>query len=43
MVFTPSHERSEREYRTLFKRAGFSLSRVIPTASVVSILEGKRI
>lgn len=22
MVFTPSHERSEREYRTLFKRAG---------------------
>ena len=43
MIFTPSHERSEAEYRSLFQRAGFHLTRVLPTASVFSILEAKRI
>ena len=43
MVFSPSHERSEGEYRSLFHRAGFDLTRVVPTASVFSIMEGTRI
>jgi O-methyltransferase/methyltransferase family protein len=43
MIFTPSYERSEAEYRALYERAGFKLTRVLPTASVFSILEGKPI
>lgn len=43
MIFTPSRERSESEYRALFKRGGFHLTRVVPTPSVLTILEGKRI
>jgi hypothetical protein len=35
-------ERSEDEYRTLFERAGFALTRIVPTGSEVSIVEGKR-
>lgn len=41
MVFTRSHERSEAECRSLYERAGFKLTRVLPTASVFAILEGK--
>jgi hypothetical protein len=41
MVFTRNDERSEAEYRSLYERAGFKLTRVLPTASVSSILEGK--
>ncbi len=41
MVFTPSHERSEAEYRALYDKAGFKLNRVLPTASVFSILEAR--
>ena len=33
-------ERTEREYRELLGKAGFRLNRVIPTTSVVSIVEG---
>ena len=33
-------ERTEKEYRDLFERAGFRLDRVIPTRSAFSILEG---
>ena len=43
MIFSPSQERSESEYRTLFQRAGFNLTRVVPTSSVLSILEAERI
>jgi hypothetical protein len=43
MIFSPSHERSEAEYRALYDRAGFKLTRVLPTSSVFSILEGKPI
>ena len=35
-------ERTEDEYRTLFGRAGFELTRVVPTGTEVSIIEGKR-
>lgn len=33
-------ERTEEEYRTLYQRAGFKLSRVCPTESEVSVVEG---
>lgn len=33
-------ERTEREYRDLFERAGFRLNRMVPTKSPFSILEG---
>ena len=33
-------ERTEREFRNLFERAGFRLNRVVPTKSTFSILEG---
>jgi SAM-dependent methyltransferase len=38
-MFGLAHERREMEFRTLLAQAGFSLRRVIPTASPVSIIE----
>ncbi len=35
-------ERTEQEFRTLFQDAGLELSRIIPTASMFSIIEGKK-
>jgi ubiquinone/menaquinone biosynthesis C-methylase UbiE len=35
-------ERTEVEYRALFERAGFELTRTIPTGAEVSVVEGKR-
>jgi hypothetical protein len=35
-------ERTENEYRTLFERAGFNLTRIVPTDTEVSIVEGKK-
>ena len=35
-------ERTENEYRTLFERAGFELTRIVPTGAEVSIVEGKK-
>jgi hypothetical protein len=35
-------ERTESEYRTLFERAGFVLTHVMPTGGEVSIVEGKK-
>jgi hypothetical protein len=35
-------ERTEDEYRTLFERAGFELSGIVPTATEVSIVEGRK-
>ena len=40
MVMTGGRERSEADYRTLLRRAGFELARVIPTASPMSLVEG---
>lgn len=39
LVLTGGRERTEREYRDLLQRAGFTLRRVVPTASGYSILE----
>ena len=33
-------ERTEDEFRDLYRHAGFTLNRVIPTRSALSILEG---
>lgn len=33
-------ERTEAEYRALFERTGFKLSRIVPTMSPVSVVEG---
>jgi hypothetical protein len=34
-------ERTEQEYRFLLEQAGFQLSSITPTASVISVVEGK--
>jgi hypothetical protein len=41
MTFPGGAERSESEFRVLFKQAGFDLTSVTPTASPVSVVEGR--
>jgi ubiquinone/menaquinone biosynthesis C-methylase UbiE len=36
-------ERTQAEYQTLFEAAGFTLTRIIPTACPLSIIEGVRV
>ena len=43
LVFPGSIERTEEEYRFLLEQAGFQLSSITPTASVISVVEGKPI
>ena len=43
LVFPGGIERTEQEYRLLFKQAGFQLSSITPTTSMVSVVEGKPI
>jgi O-methyltransferase domain/Dimerisation domain len=40
LVLTGGRERTEPEYRGLLEAAGFRLTRVIPTPSLVSVIEG---
>jgi ubiquinone/menaquinone biosynthesis C-methylase UbiE len=40
LVMTGGRERNEMEYRMLFNAAGFRLTKIIPTESFVSIVEG---
>lgn len=40
LVMTGGHERTAAEYGKLFEEAGFELTRVIPTQSIMSIVEG---
>lgn len=42
LLFLHSYERTEKEYAALFASAGFRLTRVVPTASPYSIIEGVR-
>ena len=39
LVFPGGQERTEAEYESLLGKAGFRLSRVVPTASAVSVVE----
>ena len=41
MTFPGGLERTEPEFRALFERAGFTLTSVTPTASMVSVIEGR--
>ena len=40
LVVLGSQERTEPEYRALFHQAGFALTRVVPTGSPMSVIEG---
>lgn len=42
LVMTGGRERTEEEYRLLLKAAGFRLTRIIPTGSPMSVIEGER-
>ena len=43
LVFLHSFERTAAEYRSLFERAGFKLTRIVPTQSPYSVIEGVRV
>lgn len=43
LVLLHSYERTEAEYRALFKRSGFELTRIVPTRSAYSVIEGRPI
>jgi hypothetical protein len=40
LQFLPGCERTEAEYRLLFDKAGLQLTRIVPTTSAFSVLEG---
>lgn len=40
LVLLQSFERTEAEYRLLFEKAGFKLTKIVPTASPYSVIEG---
>jgi hypothetical protein len=41
LVMSGGRERTEHEFRALLERAGFRLTRVIPTSSAASVVEGR--
>jgi len=43
LVMTGGRERTEEEFRKLYEAAGFRLTRIVPTQSPFSVLEGVRI
>jgi hypothetical protein len=43
MVLPGGMERTEEEYRRLFEAGGFSLGRIVPTRSWISVIEGEPI
>jgi hypothetical protein len=42
LVFLGGHDRTEAEYVALLEAAGFTVTQVIPTRSLMSIVEGTR-
>jgi ubiquinone/menaquinone biosynthesis C-methylase UbiE len=42
LVMTGGRERTADQYRTLLEASGFKLTRIVPTKSPMSIIEGKR-
>ncbi|GAB1719088.1 MAG: putative transcriptional regulator [Nitrosospira sp.] len=40
LVLLHSYERTEAEYRELFNQSGFNLTRILPTKSAYSVIEG---
>jgi hypothetical protein len=43
LLFLHSYERTEAEYRALFKQAGFRLTRIVPTRMPHSVIEAMRV
>jgi hypothetical protein len=43
LVMTGGRERTEAEFRDLYEQAGFRLTRVVPTESPFSVIEGVRV
>jgi hypothetical protein len=43
LVITGGRERTEAEFRDLYERAGFRLTRIVPTESPFSVIEGVRV
>ena len=43
LVLLHAYERTEAEYRALFERSGFRLTRIVPTKSPYGVIEGVRI
>nr|AIH14735.1 N-methyl transferase [Hapalosiphon welwitschii UH IC-52-3] len=43
MLVLNGRERTEKEYQALFEASGFQLTRIIPTMSLMSVIEGVRI
>ena len=41
LLFTGGRERTEQEYATLLGRAGFEMTRVVPTVSTISLVEAR--
>ena len=41
MVMPGGKERTEAEFRALFARAGFALTRIVPTRSPLSVIEAR--
>jgi hypothetical protein len=42
LVSTGGRQRSEAEFRALYEAAGFTLTRMVPTAARVRVIEGAR-
>lgn len=42
LVNTGGRQRSEAEFRSLYKAAGFTLTKLVPTRAPVSVIEGVR-
>ena len=42
LVLPGGQERTEEEYRKLYRAAGFRLTRIVPTAAEVSVIEGEK-
>jgi len=42
MVLLDGKERTEADFRELFRRAGLKLNRIVPTASLMCVVEGER-
>jgi hypothetical protein len=43
LVMTGGRERTEAEFRDLYERSGFRLTRIVPTESPFSVIEGARV
>jgi hypothetical protein len=43
LVMTGGRERTESEFRRLYEASGFRLTRIVPTESPFSVIEGKRV